>query len=307
MATVTTDFLAGIMTSYRAIFKQALDDAGKITQLMNIIATRMPSDTDKESYSWLGANPTLSEWVDVRQYKALKAYSYTLTNKHYEGTIEVDRDTYEDDKYAAISTRVRGLANRAVRHMNQLVIEKLDAGGTDTAYDSTAMFANTRTIGDSSNIDNLHDGAYSGSESEIRTAMAAVYVAMQNFTDDHGVKMGLVPDTIICAPGLYITMKQALLPGVAGTTRPEAGIFSPDRIFASPWIDADVLDWYVLCTTAEIKPLILQVRKEPEFVALDDPKSDHVFKNKTFLYGVDDRFVVGYGDPRTAIKVTDNS
>lgn len=306
MATVTTDFLAGLMTNFRAIFKQALDAAGEVEQLMNLIATRFPSTTDQESYGWMGANPTMSEWTDVRQYKALKAYSYSLVNKHYEGTIEVDRNTYEDDKYGMIAPRIKGLANRAIRHMNQLVVDKLDAGATDLAYDGAAMFNTARTIGDGTQFSNLLSGSYSNSDAEIRNALKAAYIAMQAFTDDHGVPMGLKPDMIICSPTMLIPMLNALLPGVAGTKRPEAGLFDPSRIYAAAQIDADVLDWYILCTSAEIKPLILQVRKEPEFVALDDPKSEHVFKNKTFLYGVDDRFVVGYGDPRTAIKVVDS-
>lgn len=306
MATVTTDFLAGLMTNFRAIFKQALDAAGEVQQLMDLIATRFPSTTDQESYGWMGANPTMSEWTDVRQYKALKAYSYSLVNKHYEGTIEVDRNTYEDDKYGMIAPRIRGLANRAIRHMNQLVIEKLDAGATDLAYDSAAMFNTARTIGDGTQFSNKLTASYSESTAEILAGLKAAYIAMQNFTDDHGVKMGLVPDTIICSPTMLIPLQTALLPSVAGTKLPEARLFDPSRIFSTPWVDAVALDWYILCTTAEIKPLILQVRKDPEFVALDDPKSEHVFKNKTFLYGVDDRFVVGYGDPRTAIKIVNS-
>jgi len=306
MATVTSDFLAGLMTNFKAIFNEALDEAGKIAQLRSIIATEFPSETDKESYGWMGANPTMSEWKDQRQYKALKAYSYTLTNVSYEGTIEVNRETLEDDKYAMIAPRIRGLASRALRHMNQLTIEALDYGATGLAYDAAAMFADTRVIGASANIDNLMDGAYSGSTTEVLTALKAAFAQMQNFTDDQGNKMGLVPDTIIAAPAMAMLIKEALLPGVAGTVRPERGIFDPDKVYSSPWIDADVLDWYVLCTTAEVKPLIFQLRKAPEFVSLDDPKSDHVFKSRTFLYGVDDRFVVGYGDPRTAIKITDS-
>ena len=33
MATVTSDFLAGLMTNFRVIFRQALDAAGQIEQL----------------------------------------------------------------------------------------------------------------------------------------------------------------------------------------------------------------------------------------------------------------------------------
>lgn len=303
MALVTSDFLAALMTNFRVIFKQSLDEAEKEFQLFKEIATEFKSDTDKETYGWMGASPNMREWKDTRVYKALKAYDYSLTNLHYEGTIEVDRDTYEDDKYGLIAPRIKALARRALRHINEQVISKMDDNGN--AYDGTAMFANTRTIGSSGNIDNLLAGAYSASASEIRTALAAAFVAMSLFQDDRGIAMGLVPDLIVCASAMLIPLQNALLPGVAGTTRPEAGIFSASRIHASPWIDADTLDWYVLCTTAEVKPMILQMRKQPEFVALDDPKSEHVFKQRTFLYGVDDRFVVGYGDPRTAIKIVD--
>lgn len=291
------------MTGFRAIFTQALDEAQAEFQLYKEIATVFPSTSDKESYGWMGANPAMRQWTDVRVHKALKAYDYTLTNLHYEGTIEVDRDTYEDDKYGLIAPRIRGLARRALRHMNERVISAMDDNGD--AYDGNAMFHATRTIGKSAAIDNLVNGAYSGSGTEIRAGMAAAMAAMALYQDDNGIPMGLVPDTIVCAPAMLLPILSALLPGVAGTTRPEAGIFSPSRIWASPWVDADTLDWYVLCTTAEVKPMILQLRKNPEFVALDSPTSDHVFKNNTFLYGVDDRFVVGYGDPRTAIRVVD--
>lgn len=305
MPIVTSDFLAAMMTGFRTIFNSALEEAGKITQLKDIISTQMGSDTDKETYAWMGSPPTMSEWKDQRQYKAIKAYSYSLTNKHFEGTIEVDRNTYEDNKYGQLAPRIRGLANRAVRHMNQLTIDKLDAGATDLAYDEAAMFTDSRTIGDSATIDNILQGAYSGSTTEVLAALRAASTLMQNYTDDKGVKMGLFPDTIVAAPAMAMLIKEALLPAVAGTVRPERDVFNPDRVFSSPLIDADILDWYILCTVAEVKPLIFQLRKAPEFVALDNPQSDHVFKNKTFLYGVDDRFVVGYGDPRTAIKVVD--
>ena len=60
----------------------------------------------------------------------------------------------------------------------------------------------------------------------------------------------------------------------------------------------------MLCTKAvEVKPLIFQLRKDVQFVALDQPDDQNVFMQNEFYYGVDDRFAVGYGDPRTAIKI----
>jgi phage major head subunit gpT-like protein len=296
------------MTGYRAIFKKALGDAFDEQPLYRDIATQFNSETDRESYNWLGANPTMSEWKDARKLKDLDAYDYTLINKHYEGTIAVKRDTYEDDKYGMIAPRVAGLANRAVRHWNQSVVSQLDDGATLLAFDGLPFFddGDARSLGSSGAINNILSGAYSGSETEIRNALAAAYAAMVNFKDDKGVPMGLIPDTIVCSPTMLIPLRQALLPAVAGTTRPEAGIFSADRIFASPYIDDDADNWYVLCTKAiEVRPLIFQLRKQPEFISVEDPKQDHVFMYNEFLYGVDDRFATGYGDPRSAIKIVD--
>lgn len=47
--------------------------------------------------------------------------------------------------------------------------------------------------------------------------------------------------------------------------------------------------WYLMSSRALIKPIILQRRQEPQFVALDDPKDPNYFHRKEFVYGVDDR------------------
>jgi phage major head subunit gpT-like protein len=306
MTIVNSDFLAGLMTNYRAIFKQALDEAFAEKPIYQEIATKFNSNTSEESYGWMGANPTMSEWTDKRQLKDLKAFSYTLTNKHYEGTIAVNRDTYEDDKYGMIAPRIQGLARRAVRHMNQAVIDQLEAGQTLLAYDGGAFFKTNRTIGSSGTIDNLKTGAYSGSSAEILTALDLAYQTMASYKDDKGVPMGLVPDAIVCSPKMFIPIRTALLPAVAGTSLPEAGIFQDARIFATPHVDGDADDFYVLCTKqVEVKPLIFQMRKEVEFVSMDKPDDSNVFMQNEFYYGVDDRFATGYGDPRTAIKIID--
>lgn len=302
MAQVTSDFLTAMMTGYQVIFKQALDEAFAEFTLWKEIATQTKSTTDEETYAWMGAVATMNEWKDQRQYQAMKAYNYTLRNKHYEGTIEVDRDTYEDDKYGMIEPRVRGLARRAVRHYNQMVVSQLDDGATLLAYDGSAFFLTNRTIGKSGTIDNLKTGNYSDSADEIRTAIALADQTMGDYKDDKGIPMGLEIDSVVCSRTMRLAILNALLPAVAGTTRPEASLIAPERVFSSPWIDDNSKNWYVLCTKAEIKPIIFQLRKDVEFASLTRPDDSHVFKNKTFLYGVDDRFATGYGDPRTAIK-----
>ena len=301
MAVVSADFLAGLLTNFQAIFNtelSAVDEVG----LHKMIATIMPSTSDKETYAWMGATPTMSEWKDQRILRALAAHDYTLTNKHYEATLDVSRDTLEDDKYHLITPRIQGLARSAIRYFEQLVFTQLDDGESLRGYDTDYyFFANTRVIGSSANIDNIIDGNYSDSSTEILAGISAAIQRMRLFQDERGVPLNLQGDTIVCAPAMELPIKNALQPSVAGTVRPEAEVVK--HIVVSPWIDADTDDWFWLCTTAEIKPIIFQLRKAPEFTSLDDPKSEYVFLNNHFLYGVDTRCVVGFGDPRTAILV----
>lgn len=53
--------------------------------------------------------------------------------------------------------------------------------------------------------------------------------------------------------------------------------------------------WYLLDLSRPIKPIVLQIRKRPQFVSMDKPDDENVFMRKKFRYGVDDRKNVGYG------------
>lgn len=55
------------------------------------------------------------------------------------------------------------------------------------------------------------------------------------------------------------------------------------------WFLADLSPQRVL------KPIILQMRKDWQFVAKDNPDDENVFMNKQFLYGSDARMNVGFG------------
>lgn len=53
--------------------------------------------------------------------------------------------------------------------------------------------------------------------------------------------------------------------------------------------------WFLLDLSRPLKPIILQIRKRPEFVSMDRPDDENAFMRKKYRYGVDDRKNVGYG------------
>lgn len=298
MAIVTSDFLAAALRGYRALFVNEFDAAQNVSDWSKI-ATKFQSNGIAEVYTWIGTVPRMQEWKDKRQVQQIKGEeSYTLTNIHYEASIQVDKDTFQDDKLKMIEPRIRQLADEAARHPDELVFTQLDGGETLTAYDGTAFFANTRTIGNSSNIDNLL-AATGQTEANIRTDIGLAYVAMNLFQDDKGRPMGLKPDTIVCSPELIMTIEAALL-NLSGTEkRPESRLIK--NIIVSPWIDGDATDWYLLCTNRPTKPIFVQERQKPEFTGVTNPEI--AFMDNQYYYGVDYRGVVGYGDPRYAVKI----
>ena len=52
--------------------------------------------------------------------------------------------------------------------------------------------------------------------------------------------------------------------------------------------------WYLLDTRRSLKPLILQTRKEPNFVSKATETDDNVFWNAEYVYGVDCRRAAGF-------------
>ena len=53
--------------------------------------------------------------------------------------------------------------------------------------------------------------------------------------------------------------------------------------------------WFLLDTTRVFKPIVLQNRKDWQFVAKDQPTDDNVFDAKLFKYGADARYNAGFG------------
>jgi phage major head subunit gpT-like protein len=303
LALVSADFLAGLLTNYQAIFLGAFTKLDKEVS-WKTLCLQVESDADKESYNWLEAVPGMSEWLDERKVYGLSAKGYEITNKNYEGTISVDRNTLEDDKYGMIAPRVRQLAARCANHPAKLVFQLLNTGTVAKTFDGVEFFSNTRAFGDSGNINNIAAGAYAADGDKIRAGIAAAVKAMRGFKDNRGEYLDLAPDTIVCSPAMEIAMRAALIPAVAGTARPEAQLI--ERIIVNPHLTSGATaghDYYLLSTKNELKAMLFQLRKAPEFVALDQPTSKDVFMKRLIHYGVDGRYAVALLEPRCAVMV----
>ncbi len=91
----SAEILHALTTSLSAAFTKGL--AGVTPQYLRI-ATEVPSSSASNTYGWLSDLPEIKEWIGERQLAVLSQQGYTVTNRTWESSIRVKRETIEDDQ-----------------------------------------------------------------------------------------------------------------------------------------------------------------------------------------------------------------
>jgi len=203
--------LEGISRTFSTIFNAAFDSA---ESQIDLIAMRVPSTGSSVDYKFLADDSTMREWIGERFIKNLSGASYTIKNKSFEKTIEVDRDDIEDDQIGVYAPHIQNIAQAAKQHPDILGFGLLKSGFDEVCFDENPFFSTAHPVGKKS-VSNM----------------------------------------------------------AAGTNTP----------------------WFLMDLSRPLKPLIHQIRKTPEFVAMTNPNDANVFMMKKFLFGVDDRKNMGFG------------
>lgn len=271
------------------------------------LSTRIESNSDSETYRWLGSVPRMREWGTGRVARGLRTESYSVENLKYEATLEVDRDEIADDKTGQIRIRIGELAERAATHKDYLIAQLLINGGTTgfNSYDGVSFFNDSHESGESGTQDNdLTTEAADQNDptvAEFKTALKAAIEAMIGFKDEQGDPMSLSATGLVCIvpTTIYLTALEAVSATVISST--SNVLEGAARIIAFPWLtDASV--WYLLKIDGMIRPLIFQDREPVEFTALTE-ESDEGFRREKFLYGVRARYRMTYGYWQYAVRM----
>jgi phage major head subunit gpT-like protein len=137
MPIITPQLLTSLRTGFQAVFADALRATPTDWEK---IATRVPSSSSSNTYSWLGQFPALREWVGDRVLKDMAAQAYQVPNKLYEGTVSVRRTDIEDDNIGIYTPLVAEMGRAAAIHPDQLTFELLKSAHTVTCYDGQFFF-----------------------------------------------------------------------------------------------------------------------------------------------------------------------
>lgn len=302
------------LDALRTDFEGQFDTAYQKTEVWHEkVATTVPSSTKSNTYGWAALQTALREWVGPRVATNLAEHSYVLTNKKYEGTIELLREDIEDDNLGIFSkVTVPGLARAAAKWPDRLLktMLQLNTNTGPTAFDGKALFADDHPCFDSAGT--TYDNLNLATELD-QAGVAKAWAAMASYVGEDGNPLEVTPNLLIVPPQLkrraMVVMQSTTyaLPGSIATVG-SATVDNPLRgwmdILVIPELANNPTIWYMADTTKPIMPLVFQLRQSAELVArvnLEDPK---VFDEDKFTWGTRTRGNVGVTLPFLISKNT---
>lgn len=119
------------------------------------VAMTVRSTTFESRYGWLRKLAGMREWIGARVVDNVAESSYSITNRHFEKTIGVDRNDIEDDNLGQYSTMFAELGELAAALPEQLVWSLLAAGFTTNCWDGQFFFDVDHPITDANGNDTV--------------------------------------------------------------------------------------------------------------------------------------------------------
>lgn len=285
---ITNSTIREAFHSFNTVFNKAFQEAE--VQYPRV-AMEVPSETRDESYAWLGAVPSMREWIGSREIKNLSAYGYTIRNKDFELTVSVPRNDLEDDCIGVYRPMFEDLAHSARKHPDKLVFGLFPKSFTEKCFDGKPFISDDHatTIEGKKVRAQSNKGIYKLTPD----SYGAARTQMMCLVNDQGEVMNIVPDLLVVAPQKETVARTILM---ADEIHQEVNIYKGTaELLVVPELAANPEQWFLLCTKRPVKPFIFQNRRKPQLVAKDKPSDDNVFYEKEFIYGVDARCNAGYG------------
>jgi phage major head subunit gpT-like protein len=254
-----------------------------------------------EKLGWVGAMPTVQQWLGELKAKEFENYEYQIKNKDWASAILVNENDIDDDQLGVYAKFPAMLVKRLLAHAEAQAIALLNGGESGLAFDGVAFFSNASGV---RKIDNLLAGTGT-SLAQMAADLTAAKVAMAKFTDDQGEALNIKGNMIVCPVAMEDNFLRLVnskadpsATGGTDTYNPFAGKF---EVIGDPRLDAvDVNNWYLLATNEIMQPIVASVRQQAK------NRFEKKNNTKTWIWSADYRGDVGYGLPHLAVKTVNS-
>lgn len=276
----------------------------------------MPSTAGDENYIWMGMVPVPREKLTGRDFQDMIDFAFTVPNITYEMSFRFQRETMEDDQHGLLGNKVTEAANSYADYYDNRFGALLIAGENDNAFDGTSFHADTRTIGDSANIDNSLtaniDPTNAPDLTEIQDALKECIETMSRFEDDKGrpgySTRAMSKIRVVVPPEYHRIFTEAvnsdLIGGGGATTpTPQSNPFFKNIVeidVLSHLTDADDAFYFNAVGDPTRQPFIYQERTKLEVEVFGS--GPDVAENDGLMVLSRQRFKFTYGEPRFSIR-----
>lgn len=148
----------GLFQGFKTTFNKGLEGAKRSYKTVSM---EIPSTTAEESYGWLGAIPSIREWIGDRIVNSLSITSYQIKNRKFELTVGVPRDKIEDDQYGIYGPIMEKMGRDVALHPDELIFSLLGKGFQTTCFDGQYFFDKDHPVvvnGKPVSVSNVQDG-----------------------------------------------------------------------------------------------------------------------------------------------------
>src|SRR5690606_720764 len=130
------------------------------------------------------------EWLGDRQFAQVRAANFTLKNKSWENSIEIERERLEDDRVGLYNLAFPQPGGEGAYHPDELLCSVMEAGEPAVGWDGESFYDADHAWGDSGSQSNdLTKDATDHTavtEDEFRAAYHQMRAAMLGFKRDNG-------------------------------------------------------------------------------------------------------------------------
>ena len=288
---------------------------------VNMVSNYFPSDQLTETYAFLDQVYGLREWVGERMARHLSEHSFTIKNKHYEDTLEVNVSDKRRDKTPQVQTRIAEIVRRANSWWASTLSTLIVNAPSTTCYDGQYFFDTDHSEGDSgtqSNDIQADISAYpvttpgTTTAPSVAEAQYAIYdgiATILGFKDNTGEPMNEdASKFLVMVPlSLYKTFSQAVYTvGQPAETQTALDSIKQDfeiKVVPNVRLSSWTASFAVFRTDSYLKSFIRQEETGISLKVLAEG-SDYEFFNDKHLYGIDTWRNAGYGFWQNSCYVT---
>lgn len=232
------------------------------------LCTIVQSDGADEAYGMLGNMPGVREWLGDRQFKELRAGTFTIANKHWENSMLIKKTDLADDRMGLYGPVMEDLAIEAAYHPDELFFTAMVNGESEACFDGQYFFDTDHSWGDSGSQSNDLTATAATSTiptaAEFRTAFHAARAAMLKFTNDQGkllnrpVSTGLKNLLCVVNPDFEVIAKEALTAQILSNN--SNVVVDAPTIVSSAYL-TDTSKMYLFNLDGALKPFVFQARE----------------------------------------------